>query len=65
MVGSVSRTHLPIRQNVCDDTYSTETAQSLLIDVCFNWINTLDDYIDADVEFLILYQERVFDVTLH
>jgi len=43
---------------------STESSKALFIQVCLNRINTFDYHIDTNVEFLILYQEGIFDVPL-
>jgi len=45
-------------------TYRAEASQSIFKEVRLNRIYTLDDDVEADVELLVLYEDRVLHVAL-
>jgi hypothetical protein len=46
-------------------SYSTKPGETFIAKVRLNWIDTLDDNVEPQVEFLLINEEGVIDVPLY
>jgi len=44
---------------------SAETCQSFIAQICLHWVNTPDQYVEPAIEFFLIQDKGVINISLH